>query len=66
MSRRYRTRSPARIAKELSLIPAFDDTEPDDLGDDEHDGYQPIRERDSLPMREGEPIDLCNPWVTPT
>jgi hypothetical protein len=65
MSRRSRARAPARAAKELSLIPSFDDTEP--LDDDDHDGYQPIRERETIPMRDGlAPINPNEPWPFPT
>lgn len=31
----------------------------------DHDGYSPIRERDQLPMREGPPLDLREPWSFP-
>lgn len=37
MSRRSRTRAPARAAKELSFLPALDDTEPLDDETDQRD-----------------------------
>lgn len=43
------------------------DLPPEDEPDhDDHDGYAPIRERDTLPMREGPPLDLRAPWQFPT
>lgn len=63
MSRRSRTRAPARAAKELSFRPAFDDTEP---LDDDHDGYSQIRERETIPLLDGcDPIKTNEPWPFP-
>ena len=44
------------------------DDERDDAPDDQHDGWAPVRERESpiLPMRDSAPLDLRAPWQFPT
>lgn len=62
MSRRARTRAPVRAAKELSFLPAIDDTELlDEPAAEDHDGWSNVRERDPL----SEPIDQQKQWPFP-